>query len=244
MASRRNRAGSSPPSPVLLRPPIRFMAMASDSWASLLMLPKLMAPVQNRLTISAAGSTISRGIGLRPALISSSPRKVQSCRLSSLRRRQTPCSWNSLLLEGVLELLDGLRVPHVMLAPATPHDFTAAVELRQLRTGGARDSRPRRRCSASRAMIVQADALDPAGRAREVLVDHRAAQADGLEHLGAAIAQQRADPHLAEDLEQPRIDGLAIVLHRLGKFQRSRLADRGASALAPDLRRSRRRDRD
>src|SRR5208283_1630522 len=117
-------------------------------------------------------------------------------------------------LEGVLKLLDSLRVPHVMLTPATPHDFTAAVELRQLRTGGARI----RHLDALQRLTgndLQADALDPAGRAREVRVDHRAAQADGLEHLGAAVAQQRADAHLAENLEQPRIDGPGIVLHRL-----------------------------
>ena len=34
LASFAKRSGSSPPSPVLDRPPIRFMAMASVSWAS------------------------------------------------------------------------------------------------------------------------------------------------------------------------------------------------------------------
>ena len=34
-----NRAGSSPPSPVLLFPPIRFIASASASWASWLIEP-------------------------------------------------------------------------------------------------------------------------------------------------------------------------------------------------------------
>ena len=43
------RPGSSPPSPVLLRPPIRFMAMARVSWASPLIEPYDMAPVANRL---------------------------------------------------------------------------------------------------------------------------------------------------------------------------------------------------
>ena len=55
--------GSSPPSPVLLFPPRRFIAMASVSCDSALMLPKLIAPVQKRLTISDfAGSTSSSGI--------------------------------------------------------------------------------------------------------------------------------------------------------------------------------------
>jgi hypothetical protein len=55
--------GSSPPSPVLLLPPMRFMAMASVSCASAEIEPKLIAPVQNRLTISLAGSTSSSGTG-------------------------------------------------------------------------------------------------------------------------------------------------------------------------------------
>ena len=49
---RREPAGSSPPSPVLDRPPIRFMAMASVSWASAEIDPYDMAPVENRFTIA------------------------------------------------------------------------------------------------------------------------------------------------------------------------------------------------
>src|SRR5215469_9283943 len=50
-----NRAGSSPPSPVLLLAPSRFMAMASVSCASPLIEPYDMAPVANRLTIDSTG---------------------------------------------------------------------------------------------------------------------------------------------------------------------------------------------
>src|SRR5205085_4464978 len=57
------RSGSSPPSPVLLLPPRRFIATASVSWASAEIEPKLIAPVQKRLTISLAGITSSIGIG-------------------------------------------------------------------------------------------------------------------------------------------------------------------------------------
>ena len=39
LASGVNRSGSSPPSPVLDLPPMRFMAMASVSWASALIEP-------------------------------------------------------------------------------------------------------------------------------------------------------------------------------------------------------------
>ena len=77
------RSASSPPSPVLDLPPMRFMAIASVVCASREIEPKLMAPVEKRLTISAAGSTSSSGTGLRP--ISSAvfrrnrPRSVISC---------------------------------------------------------------------------------------------------------------------------------------------------------------------
>ena len=46
---------------------MRFMAMASVVCASRLIEPKLMAPVEKRLTISAAGSTSSSGTGSRRA---------------------------------------------------------------------------------------------------------------------------------------------------------------------------------
>src|SRR5215470_48575 len=47
-----NRSGSSPPSPVLDLPPMRFIAMASVSWASAEIEPYDIAPVEKRLTIS------------------------------------------------------------------------------------------------------------------------------------------------------------------------------------------------
>ncbi len=50
------RAESSPPSPVLLRPCILFIAIAIVSCASLLIEPKLMAPVTKRFMISLTGS--------------------------------------------------------------------------------------------------------------------------------------------------------------------------------------------
>ena len=80
LASGTKRAGSSPPSPVLLLPPIRFMAMASVSCASLLIEPYDMAPVLKRFRIASIGSTSSSGTGLRVDLRSMRPRSVQRCR--------------------------------------------------------------------------------------------------------------------------------------------------------------------
>ena len=58
------RALSSPPSPVLLRVPSRFIARANASWASMLRAPKLMAPVTKCFTMESTGSTSSRGVGV------------------------------------------------------------------------------------------------------------------------------------------------------------------------------------
>src|SRR5579863_2143270 len=55
LGSGRYRSASSPPSPVLERPPRRFMAMASVSWASADIEPYDMAPVENRAMIEEIG---------------------------------------------------------------------------------------------------------------------------------------------------------------------------------------------
>ena len=73
-------ASSSPPSPVLDFPSMRFMAMASVSCASLLIEPNDIAPVANRFTISAAGSTSSRGTGGPAGLKSNMPRSISRSR--------------------------------------------------------------------------------------------------------------------------------------------------------------------
>src|SRR4051812_31638369 len=63
LASGVNRSESSPPSPVLDLAPRRFIAIARVSWASAEIEPYDIAPVENRLTISEAGSTSSTGTG-------------------------------------------------------------------------------------------------------------------------------------------------------------------------------------
>ena len=72
------RSASSPPSPVLDLPPMRFMAMASVVCASQEMEPKDMAPVENRLTMADVGSTSSSGTGSPAGLISNRPRRFFS----------------------------------------------------------------------------------------------------------------------------------------------------------------------
>ena len=74
----RYRDSFSPPSPVFDFPPKRFMATAKVECASMEILPKDIAPVANRLTISVQGSTSSMSIELEISMNSSWPRKVQS----------------------------------------------------------------------------------------------------------------------------------------------------------------------
>ena len=86
------RTGSSPPSPVFERPPIRFIATASVSCASRESEPSDIAPVAKRFTISCAGSTSS--IGTPPSGASRkriSPRSVERRVESSL----TSCAYSS-----------------------------------------------------------------------------------------------------------------------------------------------------
>ena len=75
------RSASSPPSPVLLRAPNLFIAMARASCASFDKAPKDMAPTTKCFTISASGSTSSIAIGLR--LKSRKSRKNKGSGLSS-----------------------------------------------------------------------------------------------------------------------------------------------------------------
>src|SRR5580658_7332002 len=70
------RSASSPPSPVFDLPPMRFIAMARFSCASRLMLPKLIAPVEKRRTILAAGSASSMPMAPWRGTMSQHPRSA------------------------------------------------------------------------------------------------------------------------------------------------------------------------
>ena len=113
----------------------------------------------------------------------------------------------------VLQLRDGVRVVHVVLAAPPPLVLAAhpevAVERRRdlvgvvvtlLRLAGD---------------DVEPDALDARRRPGEVLVDDLAVEPDGLEDLRAPVAVQRRDAHLGHHLEDALVDRLAEVLHRL-----------------------------
>ncbi len=105
------------------------MAMASVVCASREMEPKLIAPVENRFTILAAGSTSSSGTGSSAHLKSISPRMVIKCsfcwlmpsakvRYSEARLPRTACC----------KLGHGVRRPGVILAPHPPGVIAASIQ--------------------------------------------------------------------------------------------------------------------
>ena len=78
---------SSPPSPLFDMPPIRFIAIASVSWASGESAPRLIAPVEKRLTISARRLDLLDRERVAASSKLSSPRSSARAPFSSLTRR-------------------------------------------------------------------------------------------------------------------------------------------------------------
>src|SRR3989344_4657256 len=131
LSSLRQRAASSPPSPVLLLPPMRFMATASVAWASVEMEPNDMAPVAKRLTISLAGSDSlnerNRLGGVDLELEQAAQRHVAL----ALVVDQLGVFLVGVPVVGaraVLQLGNRIGRPHVVFAPSAPGVFAAGVQ--------------------------------------------------------------------------------------------------------------------
>ncbi len=112
---------------------------------------------------------------------------------------------------GVLQAEDRLGVEQVRLALAAPLVLAAHVEppvrvVRAVRRVGL--GVPGRDLLRQR---VQPDAPELGGRAGEVAVDEFGCEAEGLEHLGAAVGRNSGDPHLAHDLEHALAERLDEV---------------------------------
>ena len=212
--SSRKRAGSSPPSPVFERPPMRFIATASVSCASRESEPSDIAPVEKRLTISAAGSTSSSGIGACSATEAQQPaqrraargvavdRVARTARTSPSRRARTACC-SSAIVSGFHWWCSPSRAPRV-----EPDDR------QQLVVGagvGARVTRERVPRRARRSPI----AADARRRAGEVALDELGREPDRLEDLRAAVRRDRRDAHLRDRLQQPLADRLQRARSRL-----------------------------
>ena len=108
---------SSPPSPVLLLPPILFIAIAIASCASRLSEPNDIAPVTKRFMISVAGSTSDRSIGLRFNSIKSRRNIGDGFSLTS--RVYSLNFFVTAQPRGQLQRRDRLRIPRMPLAVLT-----------------------------------------------------------------------------------------------------------------------------
>ena len=83
------RAGSSPPSPLSLRAPMRFIAIDSVSCASGLSAPSEMPGASRRLRISVMLSTSSTGIGVHALGAEVEQVAQRDRRLPAHRRRRS-----------------------------------------------------------------------------------------------------------------------------------------------------------
>ena len=132
LASGMKRSASSPPSPVFDLPPMRFIAMARVSCASLEIEPYDIAPVAKRLTISLD----------RLDLVDRHRRRARRRGARTARAAWPGCvDWSStsvgVLLEDVvalgarrvLQLEHRLRVEEVVLALAAPLVLAAELEV-------------------------------------------------------------------------------------------------------------------
>ena len=113
----------------------------------------------------------------------------------------------------VLELGDGVRVPHVELPVATPLVLPAVVE--DIALDADRREAATMTLQSLRRDNIQSDAFDPAGSIGEVFVDDLFTEADGFEDLRPAIALHGGDAHLAGDLQDRLVGGLDVVFLRL-----------------------------
>ena len=124
-----------------------------------------------------------------------------------------PEAIEALLADGPLQQGDGLRAPQVPLAIAA-HGVEAAARQHGRGPGSRRIGRaPAREGVAGQPL--EAEAADPRDGAVEIARDQRLREADGLEHLGAAVAPQRRDAHLGHDLAQTLVERRDIVLDGL-----------------------------
>ena len=107
---------------------MRFIAMARFSCASLQIEPKHIAPVTKRLTISLAGSTSSSGIGGRLLEVEQAANRAAVAafvvdELGIFLERGIPGDANRLLQLG-----NGIGIPHVVFAVAPPLVLPAIIE--------------------------------------------------------------------------------------------------------------------
>ena len=121
---------------------------------------------------------------------------------------------------AVLQLGDGIGRPHVFLATHPPGVFTAGVKhVGKHRVGAEGGAVHANRLFGN---LEHADALDPAGRAAEILGHRGAGQTDSLKQLGATVAHVGGDAHLGHDLGEALAHCLDVVVDGLVSTQFAR----------------------
>ena len=107
-------------------------------------------------------------------------------------------------LDGETEVGERLRGPEVLLAVLAVLVETACGKL-------VRRTRGRGRDDGAFLELLETEAADAALGAGEALLDDFRGEADGLEHLGRAVAAEGRDAHLGHDLEDTLVHGLDVV---------------------------------
>ena len=118
---------------------------------------------------------------------------------------------------AVLQLGDRIRRPHMLFAPSAPGVFAARVQgVGQHRVGaeGCLVGADRFFCN-----LENADTLNAAGRAGEVLRHRLARQSNRLKQLRTAVAHVGAHAHFGHDLGQALAHRLDVVVDRFIRTQ-------------------------
>src|SRR5213594_1784374 len=169
---------------------MRFIATASVVCASTEIEPCDIAPVEKRLTISAAGSTSSMGTGFtRSSWNSNRPRKVMWRRDWSLLIAAHAPSVLAACVQRRLQHRIGVLERGLVYADRFFGDFEHAY------------------------------AFDRRGGAREILVHERPGEAYRLEDLRAGVGHVGRGPHLGHHLLQALADRLHEILDRLSAVE-------------------------
>ena len=179
--------------------------------------------------MSATGSTSSMGIGACAGL--ELHQAAQGAETARLVVHQLAVLFEGLIVvraTGILEFVNRFRTEEVKLAFASPLVFAAVAECLLMRL------------PVGKSLLVsqlhflgnhiEANAADARRRPGEVAIDEVFVEADGLEDLRAAIALDRGDAHLRDDLDDAFVDRLDVVGNRLVRIDTSQQA-RGQSCL-------------
>ena len=198
---------------------MRFIAIASVVCASREIEPNDIAPVEKRLTMSAAGSTSSSGTGLRPSSSAALDAEQAADRQQVLGLLVEQLGVGVVLVariaaHGVLQQRHRLRRPAMRLAAQAVGVFAADLERRCAAPANRRTRRragapsPRRSRRGRRLRCVVAV---PEKNSSTKAFDRPI----GVEDLRAAIGLVGRDAHLRHDLEQALVDRLDEALDDL-----------------------------